>query len=150
MTSDELSTAFEALIYPVASKYQTKPEHWIGGWDEGFSFCFPCAERKVNELLKEEPNEDYFVDGGWGSTGDSQAFCETCQQPLDNSFTDCACKQELDHFEEYGFDSTNPEDCYSMREILLATSWDGEHESSKRLRALAEKIIAEQGKEQGS
>lgn len=109
-----------SAIGATAAKYETKPEHWIHGWDESFSFCFECAEKKVAELLATEPEGDYLVDGGWGTEGDSQAFCESCQCALDNSFTTYACEQELDHFEGHGFDPSSPDDCHSLIEILHA------------------------------
>lgn len=131
----------QELIAPAASKFGVVPEHWIHGWDEGFSFCFECAEKKVAELLTAEPAEDYLVDGGWGTEGDSQAFCETCHRALDNSFTECAAEHELDYFEESGFDINSPGDCHSLQEIIY-TMGCGDDELNKRIRALCEKVLA--------
>jgi hypothetical protein len=63
----KLFSYVERVLRPVAAKFETKPEHWVHGWDEGLSFCFECAEKKVAELLVEEPDGDYCTDGGWGS-----------------------------------------------------------------------------------
>jgi hypothetical protein len=115
----------ERVIAKTARKFKTKPEHWIHGWDEGISFCRECAEKKVAELLKEEPKEYYFVAGGYGNEGDSQAYCDTCHHPLDNSYTDYCCEQELDHFAEYPFSVKSPSDCHSLQEILSAQLWEG-------------------------
>lgn len=128
------------LISPCAAKYDTVPEHWIHGWDEGLSFCFECAEKKVTELLAAEPDEDYLVDGGWGSEGDSQAFCHTCTRALDNSFTDYAAEQELDYFEENGFDVNSPDDCHSLLECTYALG-SGNEELRQRLEKLARSIV---------
>lgn len=87
-TQGDVISPLQKLISPCADRYDVVPEHWIHEWDEGFSFCLECAEKKVAELLAAEPDEDYLVDGGWGSEGDSEAFCETCTRALDNAFTD--------------------------------------------------------------
>lgn len=146
----DLKQQLEAIIEPIAAKFETKPEHWIHDWDESFSFCYDCAAKKVAELkaAPEDPNADYMIDGGWGIEGDSMAFCETCHCPLDNSFTDYGCKSELDHFEEYGFELT-PADCYSLDNILGAQLWEG-GDLSDRIHALAEKIIAANPSSTGS
>lgn len=143
---DSLEKQFRAIIEPMAARHETKPEHWVHGWDEGFSFCFECAGKKVAELLKDEPDGDYCVDGGWGFEGDSQAFCETCEHPLDNSFTDYACESELDHFEEYGFDASDPSDCYSMDNILGAQLWEGGN-LSERIQKIARQVVGQQATE---
>ena len=77
VASQDAISRLQDLISPCAARYNVVPEHWIYGWDEGLSFCRECAEKKVAELLAVEPDEDYMLDGGWGSEGDSQAFCET-------------------------------------------------------------------------
>lgn len=101
-TRDVISE-LQSLIAPCAEKFDVVPEHWIYGWDEGLSFCFECAKKKVAELLSEEPDGDYMVAGGYGIEGDSQASCETCERALDNSYTEHAVERELDHLEENGF-----------------------------------------------
>lgn len=130
----------QKLIAPCAAKFETVPEHWIHGWDEGLSFCYECAEKKVAELLAAEPDEEYLVDGGWGAEGDSQAFCETCHRALDNSYTDYAAEQELDHFEEYGFDLNSPDDCHAVLECTYAVGC-GNEEVNQRLEKLARSIL---------
>lgn len=128
------------LISPCAAKFETVPEHWIHGWDEGLSFCFECAGKKVAELLAAEPDEDYLVDGGWGSEGDSQAFCETCNRALDNSFTDYAAEQEISYIEENGFDIDDPADCHGLLECTHALG-SGNEELQQRLEKLAVSIL---------
>lgn len=129
------------LLSPVAERYEVKPEHWIHDWDESLSFCFECAEKKVAELLASEPGEDYLIDGGWRTEGDSQAFCETCQCPLDNSYTGYACEQELDHFEEHGFDPASPDDCHAVLEVLMSEGTPSS-ELWPQIKVLAETVIA--------
>lgn len=140
--STSASTQIEKLIAPVAAKYEVLPEHWIHGWDEGLSFCFDCATKKVAELLEEEPDGGYLVDGGWGSEGDSEASCETCQAALDNSFTTDAAEQALDYFEEHGFDETDPGDCYVLTKTIAAEGCD-DSELNTRIEQLCSKILSE-------
>lgn len=137
--------ALERLIAPGVAQFPVLPEHWIHGWDEGFSFCEPCAQQKIAELLKEKPEEEYLLDGGWIIEGDSMASCDTCGAALDNSFTDYAVRQELDHFLEYGFELKAPADCYSMQNILFASIFEG-GEHSTRLQELTRRIIAPLGR----
>jgi hypothetical protein len=139
-TAQDVISQLQHLIAPCAGKYDVVPEHWIHGWDEGLSFCFECAEKKVAELLAEEPDGDYLVDGGRGSEGDSQAFCETCGRALDNSFTEYAVEQEMDHFEEYGFDINSPDDCHAVLECTYALG-AGNEEIHQRLEKLAVAIL---------
>lgn len=131
------------LITPVAAKYETKDEHWINGWDEGFSYCRECAEKEITELQRQHPNEEFSLGGGWGSEGDNEAFCETCHAPLDNSFTDYGAEQAMEHFSEYGFNPTSPCDCYVLLNVLGAARWEG-GDLSEQLHALARKAISSQ------
>ena len=140
VATQDVMSQLQDLITPCAEKYDTVPEHWIHGWDEGLSFCFECAEKKVAELLAAEPDEDYLVDGGWDSEGDSQAFCETCGRALDNSYTEYAVKQELDHFEEYGFDLNSPDDCHAILECTYAIGC-GNEEINQRLEKFAKSVL---------
>ncbi|HEX7330378.1 MAG TPA: hypothetical protein VF290_02695 [Pyrinomonadaceae bacterium] len=139
VTRDVISE-LQTLIAPTAAKFDVVPEHWIHGWDEGLSFCFECAEKKVAELLAAEPDGDYLVDGGWGSEGDSEAFCETCSRALDNSFTDYAAATALDYFEENGVDTNEPSDCRVLLECTYALGC-GNEELNHRLGKLALSIV---------
>jgi hypothetical protein len=139
-TKQDVISDLQTLIAPCADKYNVVPEHWIHGWDEGLSFCFECAEKKVAELLAAEPDGDYLVDGGWGSEGDSEAFCETCERALDNSFTDYAAATVLDYFEESGFDINSPGDCRSLLECTYALGC-GNEELQQRLENLARVVL---------
>jgi hypothetical protein len=139
-TEQDVISDLQTLISPCAARYDVVPEHWIHGWDEGLSFCFECAEKKVAELLVAEPGEDYQVDGGWGSEGDSEAFCETCERPLDNAFTDYAAATVLDYFERDGFDINSPSDCHALLECTYALG-SGNEELQQRLERLAGAIL---------
>lgn len=99
-----------------------------------------CAEKRIAELLAEEPDADYMLDGGWGIEGDSQAFCETCGRPLDNSYTDYAVEVELDHFEKHQFDLNSPDDCHAVLECTYALG-TGHTALQQRLTKLAVSIL---------
>ncbi len=113
----DLRNLIEEALRPTAKKFRKKSLHWVQGGDEGLSYCYSCAEKVVRRLQKKFPNDEFFVDGGWGSEEDSQEFCHMCGAPLDNSFTNFACEQELRHFAEHSFDPTCPSDCDSFLEM---------------------------------
>lgn len=125
----------EDIIAKTAARYKTKPEYWIGGSDESVSYCKKCAEKEIRRMEKESPDQDFILDGGFGSEGDSQAFCEECCHALDNTFTTYACKTELEHFAVNGFNANDPSDCYSLQRILSTEGWNSTTLSSpiKRL-----------------
>lgn len=129
-----------AGVTTAESKISAVPEHWIGGSDEGLSYCRPCGEKEIKKLEAKNPGEEYTLDGGYRTEGDGQAFCETCQCYLDNSFTDYACGSELDHFDQYGFDVNSPSDCHSFQNILLASLWKG-GKHSDRIRRLSYRAL---------
>lgn len=117
-TEDITEDLIEKLVYANATKFETKPEHWIHGSDESESYCRDCAEKEIERLSAESPEEEFILDGGWGEENDSQPFCATCGAALRSSFTTYACESELDHFEDQGFDLDSPSDCYSMERIM--------------------------------
>lgn len=126
------------IISPIALRAKAEPEHWINGHDQGLSFCRSCAEKTIRKLKRVKPKSDYFLDGGWATEGDSQAFCEKCKQVLDNSFTTYACEQELDHFAGHEW-TLSPLDCLSLENIMGSYGWeDGERRDAEDL--LAPKI----------
>lgn len=140
----DLLRQVETLLAPCAAKYEVKSEHWIHGFDDDYdeseSYCYDCAEKRIAELVKESPGNEYRIGGGYRSEGDSQAFCETCEAPLDNSFTTHAAHQELDHFEEHGLDLGNPCDCYSLLQVIAAEGC-ADSELNERIECMAVKVL---------
>ena len=131
-----------------AKGVEEHPEHWISGGDGGISYCYECAIKEVERLSKENPDEYYSVDGGWGNcNGDSQAFCEDCGRLLDNDFTQYACETEVDHFIEYGFDIESGDDCLAMSKVISSAGWrpitksDPDIEFYGKLHRLCRKIL---------
>jgi len=100
------------------------PEHWVYGGDGGISYCLECCEKEADKLSKKHPDEEFSVDGGCGTSGDSQAFCESCGKLLNNDFTQYACETEVDHFLEHGFDFACGDDCLSMSKVISSAGWE--------------------------
>lgn len=128
-----------AVFEPVAARYKTVIEHWVGGErDQSESYCLRCCERLVREIKKAEPERDVYVDGGWTTENDGMRFCcnDKCARALTVTFTDYAVESELQTFGEYPFDPASPSDCYSLLRMLGATSWKG-HGHSRAIRRVA-------------
>lgn len=112
----------ETLFNERSAKVETYPEYWVRNADEGRSFCRECCEKEVEKLLKADPAGEYEIDGGYGVEGDSTPDCETCGKTLENSFTDDACKEELQHFLENGVESDY--DYLSLSKMISARGWE--------------------------
>lgn len=138
----------EELISPIAARLKQEPQHWIHGSDEGLSWCKKCALKETARLKVAQPDADIELDGGWDTEEDGPEFCEGCGVRLECTYTDYGCKQELDHFEEYGF-NLEPDDCESMLRVLGASLWDG-GELSSRIKKLSYRILWEQINGKGS
>lgn len=107
-----------------AARVSSEPEYWIYGADEGLSYCLECCEKEVRRLSKENPKEEYFVDGGWGTEGDSTPYCKDCGKLLENTLTACGCGDEVEHFLLYGFDVKSDDDRRAMSGVIDACQWE--------------------------
>ena len=138
------------------SRVEDHDEHWIHGWDrdhyESISYCYECAEKEIEKLLKEDPEGEWIVDGGWGGEADSTPFCEGCGKLLSASLTNYGCESELEHFTYNGFNVASDEDRRAMHEVIESRGWEegehsGDYERKKseqyyaKLHALARKIL---------
>ena len=125
--TEYISEADQEKLAPLfdggAARVPSEPEHWIHNADEGESYCYECCKKEVKRLLKENPDGEYCVDGGWGTDGDSTRFCEKCEKLLENSLTDYGCEAELEHFLEFGFDPKCDDDCRAMSEVISSRGW---------------------------
>lgn len=126
------------------------PGHWFPADldDPGANWCRPCAEKRLIELRREDPDEirlwlDYddddfallsddelikrtkCIDGGWVSEVDSPAECEGCGVSLDHILSDDGVTQEIEHFLRYTPDINNPEEWYALDEANKSC-WDAE------------------------
>jgi hypothetical protein len=107
-----------------ASHVPSEPEHWIHGADEGLSYCFECCEKEVERLSKENPKEEYYVDGGWDTEGDCTPYCEGCGKLLENALLDSGCRDEVEHFLLYDFDIKSDSDRRAMSEVISSRGWE--------------------------
>ena len=104
---------------------ESQPEYWINGADEGLSYCLECCEEKVKQLQQEQPDQEFFVDGGsYSAEGESVASCMQCGKILENSLTNDGCEEEIDYFLEEGFDIESEIDCYTMTLIIESQGWE--------------------------
>lgn len=110
-----------SLICERAASVEEKPCHWIWGWDQGFSYCYDCAEKKIEELKSENPNIDCFIDGGFSTETDCIEVCEGCGCRPAHTLTDFGAEQVLSDFEETGFDIDSADDCYHLQQAMDAT-----------------------------
>ena len=111
-----------------ADRVPSEPEYWIHGADEGLSYCLECCKKEVKRLSKENPKEEYSVDGGWDTEGDYTPFCEGCGMLLENTLTDCGCRDEVEHFLLYGFDiksDTTVEQCQKLSALACGGHLQG-------------------------
>jgi hypothetical protein len=134
---EQLTQLFDAG----AARMPADDEHWIHGSDEGLSYCYECAKKKLAALLEKEPNADYSVDGGWRMESDSTPFCESCHKLLSACLTEYGCESEVDHFTTYGFDPKADDDCRAMSEVINAMGWEAHdfpHEAEYKKRSRAE------------
>lgn len=135
----------ESLICRRADRFRLFPEYWIAGaGDGGLSYCLDCCQKEVARLKLKEPAEEFWVNGGFGDEGDSRSYCQTCNRPLDNTYTTCACEQECDHFEEHGINFLIPENCDSWMHVLGSAGfefYDGcRQDEAAELKAMYEAI----------
>jgi hypothetical protein len=62
-----------------------QPLHWITSYHPGdLSFCRNCAEKKISDLKKEQPEKEHILDGGWPTENDYPPTCATCGCGLDH------------------------------------------------------------------
>ena len=153
--SEDECNRIESLIAPLAGQYETKPEHWLHGHDEGLSYCPACALAEIARLQSDHPDREYDLDGGWGIEGDGLEYCEICEHPLNNHLTRYGAECELEAFEEEGFDLTSQYQCYALSRILDSHGFgpyadlpgspfqlQQRHEFYRRLHALCRSILA--------
>ena len=99
----------------VASASEIPYPHWLGGddADQGESYCFDCANKKV------VGGEAEFVDGGWMQDNDGCCHCEDCGRLLDYTLTDYGVKEELSHFKSDRMRrKLSPELAYHLARVL--------------------------------
>lgn len=102
------------------------------GNDRG-EYCPRCAVAKVaSERRQGNEWDKYQLDPS--SDHDTRITCETCHRFLHGRLTNYGAKEELWHFEEYGFDINSPDDCHSWE--LCEGVWIEDSDEYRRLFAL--------------
>jgi hypothetical protein len=113
--------------------------HWINGYDESFSYCEKCGEKKARRLKKGNPGKDFRLDGGWDwQENDVPTYCESCGKPLTFTPTHFCVEQEYEEWKNSGLvksdafllsqiidDEGLREDFPEMDRIGFRTLWDG-------------------------
>ncbi len=128
--SEEEKKWLEKILLDGAECVDEYPEHWVNGADDSESYCYECCGKEVERLEKKYPEEDFFIDGGWGIDGDYTPICKDCEKQLINDFTNSACKEEVEHFLDCGFDIECGADCLSVLKIISSAGW--EHRTSDK------------------
>lgn len=115
-----------------AARVKVEDPYWIDGADSGEDYCLECAMVELEKELArykrlpkaaKERSGKPSICGGYRSENDSPPCCYSCHADLDGSLTKHGCRQELDHFTEYGFDIASDEDRYAMSEVINARGW---------------------------
>lgn len=129
LLADRMESLKEWLS-PFAREAEKEAEFgcWInGGEDAGVDYCRDDAEKELDRLKAEDPDdeEEYNVGGGYGSDSDSPSCCETCEKQLIVFLTKYAVEAELEHYAIYAtndnpIDMTNSGQAYDLRELLIA------------------------------
>lgn len=115
-----------SILEPIANKIKEKEHHWFyeNDLDED-AWCYKCGKKRLKQLQKLHPKEEITFIGFHNSIEeDHQCFCKKCGAYLDNCYTTYACKNELEYFDQNGFDGTDPDHCYSLLKILHSCGWD--------------------------
>ncbi len=104
ITQEQLQTlnAIRAKVAPIARDFDAPPVHWISGADEGFDYCFECAEIEVEKLKAKDDTGEYCIDGGWDGCreADGSTTCNRCHRILGYSLTRYGLLAEVGHFIE--------------------------------------------------
>ncbi|RWN35823.1 hypothetical protein [Mesorhizobium sp.] len=126
----ECRTLADAL-WPLASKYPVKPDHWIttprGEYEtyHGYrEWCRECATFMIRHLRRKDPRnrEEYRLDGGWRSEHDGPIYCAQCGVRLTSAMLSTGAGEEVGHYAENPPDPT-PQCAYDIHEVLQALEY---------------------------
>lgn len=134
-------------LYKTAT--ERKQQYWVGGGDEGPSYCEHCIDAAVAEAraANSERADEISCDGGWATEEDTPQHCETCGAPLHSYLTDYAVQSELTHFSERlatvtRWEELGADECYELDDALdAAQHWTPEHKSYAALRSTLNPLI---------
>ncbi len=126
--------AIKAKLWPLARKFDAPPMHWVGGGDEGFDYCFKCAEVEVARLQAKHPDkaDDYCVDGGWDGKreSDCSSACKGCRCTLGYSLTHHGFLEEVYHFADSIIGPVvDPGTAYELEAVMDAAEYDSDEDA---------------------
>jgi hypothetical protein len=104
------------FVRPLEVKAKAKSLYWVGGGDEGESYCLNCCRKAVATAKEVNPDGEYQVDGGWLQEADGQPFCAKCGCLLDCTYTTDGIEEELAGLEESGIQT--PEEGYVAANVI--------------------------------
>lgn len=82
------------------------------GVDESITYCYDC----LHEIKPDANIGEDFIGGGY-SEHDSPERCSHCGKILQYVLTDYGVQQELIGFYEYGFDWSDPDECFELARV---------------------------------
>lgn len=87
--------------------------------DQGPNYCHEHAVAEVQKLNAANPDHEYHTAGGMGGhEDDTPVTCEVCGKLLHYSLSRYGVRQELEHFDLYGFDLTGEHQASEAAELL--------------------------------
>lgn len=90
---------------------------WISGAnDESISYCRPCAEKEMAAMVEAGADEEDLAISDGDGPEDCHRFCDKCERQLNVALSDCAIKEEVKHFAEYGIQTV--EEVRDFRDMI--------------------------------
>ena len=120
-------------IRQILAKYDSadvRPHHWIHNHPNGAaeSYCDQCIDRAVAKARKEFPKEhkEFPIerDGGYDSQeSEGVQRCETCGKLVEYTLLEGGVREEIAHFEDYGFDIAKPREAHELERIFAEADY---------------------------
>ena len=120
-------------IRQILAKYDSadvRPHHWIHNHPNGAaeSYCDQCIDRAVAKARKEFPKEhkEFPIerDGGYDSQeSEGVQCCETCGKLVEYTLLEGGVREEIAHFEDYGFDISKPREAHELERIFAEADY---------------------------
>jgi hypothetical protein len=120
--------------------------YWIGGSnDQSLSFCKKCGKKEVKRLKKENPDGDFWLDGGWDfQENDVPTYCDACSKDLTFTPTNFCVEQEYEVWQDRGF---SKRDTFLLSQIIDDDDFCKKYPELERIcfRALWDELNAKRG-----
>ena len=116
-------------ISNILADYDTadvRPHHWMHNHPDGAaeSYCDECIDKAVDAERKKYPDDDIQSDGGY-DTPESEGVqcCEICGKLVEYNLLESGIREEVDHFEEHGFDLNKPRHAHELERIFVEADY---------------------------